>query len=98
MPRSGPSEAGHAAQPSPGARKWILLPVVWLLLVGGAAGLAFLARSWLPYLVGGVLCISWLAWMLAAALSPALPDCRCPRCGKEKLEPLMERWAAAQEG
>lgn len=88
MPGSGPSDAGAGILSRPGKRRWILLPLAWLLVAGAAAGTAALARSWLPYLVGGGLALLWLFWVLAAALSPGGPDRRCPRCREEKLAPI----------
>ena len=69
------------------AARWLWLPLAWLVVAAGAAGLVLGARRWLPYLLGGGAALLALAWLLASTLSSGRPE-RCPRCGRETLEPL----------
>lgn len=67
--------------------RWAL-PLAWLVVVALGAAAAVAARSWLPYVVAGVVVFAGVVWVLVSVLSPAIPDRTCPACKKEGLVKL----------
>jgi hypothetical protein len=73
------------------AWRWLVFPLSALAAVAVAVALIRLGTFWLPYLVGGALASTLLAWILASVLSPGRVDRACPRCGKQGLVRLERK-------
>lgn len=58
-----------------------LLPLIWLLILGGGLALALVFRDYLPWIVGGGVLLLAGLWVLGCTFSPATPDRTCPECG-----------------
>ncbi len=61
------------------------LTIVWIVVALVAALVAWLVFDWLPAVIAGVIVALGVLWVLGCIFSPAVPDRRCPRCGKEGL-------------
>ncbi len=62
-----------------------MIQIVWLLFAALLVFLAWLARDWMPYLVGGVCAASLILWIVVSSLWPSKPDRHCPRCARQGL-------------
>ena len=63
----------------------VMLQLLWILIGAGAALVAVLFSSSLPYLVGGALVAAFMLWLLISTLSPAVPRRTCPKCAGQGL-------------
>ena len=61
------------------------LQILWFLIVAVATILAYLFIDWLPIIIVGAICSVIIIWVLGCIFLPAIPDRRCPHCGKEGL-------------
>lgn len=61
------------------------LTLLWLLIAAAVGLLALAFFEWIPAVLVAILVGAGLFWVLGCIFSPAVPDRRCPRCGKEGL-------------
>lgn len=61
------------------------LPIFWFLIVLAGVAIAYLTAAWLPAFFASVIILVGIVWVLGCVFSPAVPDRRCPRCGKDGL-------------